>query len=105
MKKFFTSVVLFATAMFAANAQQLQTGDSFEYTNTEGVTKTYKVVGENLVENPNFDSGAEGWDGGDGNPIGGYKLETTGGADGGSFLVPGNGGKGEIGRASCRERV
>ena len=94
MKKFFTSVVLFATAMFAANAQQLQTGDSFEYTNTEGVTKTYKVVGENLVENPNFDSGAEGWDGGDGNPIGGYKLETTGGADGGSFLVPGNGGKG-----------
>ena len=94
MKKFFTSVVLFATAMFAANAQQLQTGDTFEYTNADGVTKKYTVVGENLIENPNFDNGAEGWDGGDGNPISGYKLETSGGADGGSFLVPGNDGKG-----------
>ena len=95
MKKFFTSVVLFATAMFAANAQQLQTGDTFTYTNADGVEKTYKVVGENLVENPDFNSGAEGWVGGDGNAIGGYKLETTGGAcDGGSYLVPGNGGKG-----------
>ena len=95
MKKFFTSVVLFATAMFAANAQQLQTGDTFEYTNSEGVVKTYKVVGENLVENPDFNSGAEGWVGGDGNAIGGYELKTSGGAcDGGSYLVPGNGGKG-----------
>ena len=95
MKKFFASAVLFAAALFTVNAQQLQTGDTFEYTNSEGVVKTYKVVGENLVENPDFNSGAEGWVGGDGNAIGGYKLETTGGAcDGGSYLVPGNGGKG-----------
>ena len=40
MKKFFASAVLFAAALFTANAQQLQTGDTFEYTNSEGVVKT-----------------------------------------------------------------
>lgn len=96
MKKILTSVVLFAAGLFAVNAQQqLQTGDTFEYTNTDGVTKRYTVVGENLITNPTFDAGVDGWDGGDGNPIGGYKLETSGGVgDGGPYLVPGNGGKG-----------
>ena len=44
MKKFFTSVVLFATAMFAANAQQLQTGDTFTFTNADGVEDRKSVV-------------------------------------------------------------
>lgn len=95
MKKFFTSVVLFAAAALTINAQQqLTTGDSFEYTNENGITKTYKVVGENLITNPDFNDGVDGWDGGDGNPISGYSLKTGGVGDGGNYLCPGNDDKG-----------
>ena len=94
MKKFFTSVVLFATALLTANAQQLQTGDSFTYTTADGVEKTYMITGDNLIENPSFDNGATGWTGGDGKALGGYKHEKSGGVDGGAYLIPGNGGKG-----------
>ena len=66
MKKFFTSAVLLAAALFTANAQQLQTGDQFTYTNAEGVEKTYIVTGENLIENPSFDNNTTGWVGGGG---------------------------------------
>ena len=101
MKKFFTSVVLFATAMFAANAQQLQTGDTFTYTNADGVEKTYKVVGENLIENPSFDNGTTGWTGGDGNALGSTTVNYSGGVDGGAYIHPtahnGKGGNGSIG--------
>ena len=96
MKKFFTSVVLFATAMFAANAQQLQTGDTFEFTNTEGVTKTYKVVGENLIENPSFDNGTTGWTGGSGGTLGNTEVNYSGGVDGGAYIRPtSSAGKGD----------
>ena len=103
MKKFFTSVVLFATAMFAANAQQLQTGDTFEFTNTEGVTKTYKVVGENLIENPSFDNGTTGWTGGAGGALGSTEVNYSGGVDGGAYIRPtssaGKGSDNSIGTA------
>ena len=103
MKKFFTSVVLFATAMFAANAQQLQTGDTFTYTNADGVEKTYKVVGENLIENPSFDNGTTGWTGGAGGALGSTEVNYSGGVDGGAYIRPtssaGKGSDSSIGTA------
>ncbi len=97
MKKLLTSVVLFAAGLFAASAQQTQltTGDTFTYTNADGVEKTYKIVGENLVTNPSFDNGAEGWIGGDGKALGSAKIETSGGVDDGFYIIPTtNDGKG-----------
>ena len=88
MKKFFTSVVLLAAALFTANAQQLKTGDSFEFTNADGVTKTYKVVGENLIENPSFDNGTDGWTGGAGGTLGSTEVNYSGGVDGGAYIRP-----------------
>ncbi|MBO5678747.1 MAG: carbohydrate binding domain-containing protein, partial [Bacteroidaceae bacterium] len=96
MKKFFASAVLFAAALFTANAQQLQTGDTFEYTNSEGVVKTYKVVGENLIENPSFDNGTTGWTGGGGGALGNTEVNYSGGVDGGAYIRPtSSSGKGD----------
>lgn len=96
MKKFFTSAVLLAAALFTANAQQLQTGDSFEFTNADGVTKTYKVVGENLIENPSFDNGTDGWTGGGGGTLGSTEVNYSGGVDGGAYIRPtSSSGKGD----------
>ena len=103
MKKFFTSAVLLAAALFTANAQQLQTGDSFEFTNADGVTKTYKVVGENLIENPSFDNGTDGWTGGAGGALGSTEVNYSGGVDGGAYIRPtsssGKGSDSSIGTA------
>ncbi len=102
MKKILTSVVLFAAGLFAASAQQTQltTGDTFTYTNADGVEKQYKVVGENLVTNPSFDNGTEGWTGGDGKALGSARVETSGGIDDGFYIVPttniGKGGNASI---------
>lgn len=96
MKKFFTSVVLFAAAALTINAQQLTTGDSFEYTNTNGVTKTYKVVGENLITNPSFDEGTTGWTGGAGGTLNNTEVNYSGGVDGGAYIRPtSSSGKGD----------
>lgn len=96
MKKFFASAVLFAAALFTANAQQLQTGDTFEYTNSEGVVKTYKVVGENLIENPSFDNGTTGWTGGAGGALSNTEVNYSGGVDGGAYIRPtSSSGKGD----------
>ena len=96
MKKFFTSAVLLAAALFTANAQQLQTGDSFEFTNADGVTKTYKIVGENLIENPSFDNGTDGWTGGGGGALGSTEVNYSGGVDGGAYIRPtSSSGKGD----------
>lgn len=103
MKKFFASAVLFAAALFTANAQQLQTGDTFEFTNAEGVVKTYKVVGENLIENPSFDNGTTGWTGGAGGALGSTEVNYNGGVDGGAYIRPtssaGKGSDSSIGTA------
>jgi hypothetical protein len=88
MKKFFTSAVLLAAALFTANAQQLQTGDTFTYTDIDGVEKTYKVVGENLIENPSFDNGTTGWTGGSGGTLGSTEVNYSGGVDGGAYIRP-----------------
>lgn len=102
MKKILTSVVLFAAGLFAASAQQTQltTGDTFTYTNADGVEKTYKIVGENLITNPSFDNGTEGWTGGDGKALGSAKVETSGGIDDGFYIIPttnvGKGGNASI---------
>ena len=96
MKKILTSVVLFAAGLFAANAQQLQTGDTFTYTNADGVEKTYKVVGENLITNPSFDNGTEGWTGGGGGALGNTEVNNSGGVDGGAYIRPtSSSGKGD----------
>ena len=103
MKKILTSVVLFAAGLFAANAQQLQTGDTFTYTNADGVVKTYTVTGENLIENPSFEANTEGWLGGGGGTLTGVDWQSTGGVDGGAYLRltenAGKGGNGSIGTA------
>ena len=103
MKKILTSVVLFAAGLFVANAQQLKTGDSFTYTNADGIEKTYIVTGENLIENPSFDAGTEGWTGGGGGALGNTELNTTGGVDGGAYIRPtqssGKGDNNSIGTA------
>ena len=108
MKKFFTSAVLLAAALFTANAQQLQTGDQFTYTNAEGVEKTYIVTGENLIENPSFDNNTTGWVGGGGGSLTGVDWHNSGGVDGGAYLRltenAGKGGNGSIGTAWALEK-
>ena len=103
MKKILTSVVLFAAGLFAVNAQQLKTGDTFEYTNADGVLKTYTVVGENLIENPSFDNNTTGWVGGAGGSLTGVDWHSNGGVDDGAYLRltenAGKGGNGSIGTA------
>lgn len=103
MKKIFTSVVLLAAGLFAANAQQLKTGDSFTYTTADGVEKTYTVTGENLIENPSFDNNTEGWLGGGGGTMTGVDWQGSGGVDDGAYLRltenAGKGGNGSIGTA------
>ena len=66
-----------------SSCKQLQTGDHFEF---DG--KGYTIVGENLIENPSFDNGVTGWLGGDGNALGGATWNSTGGADGGAYIIP-----------------
>ena len=91
MKKFFTFALAAVAAMtVSAQQQQLKTGDHFEY-NGNG----YTVVGENLIENPSFDSGLDGWLGGGGGALSSTTLNTSGGIDGGAYIVPtDNAGKG-----------
>jgi len=90
MKKILTSVVLFAAGLFAASAQQTQltTGDTFTYTNADGVEKTYKIVGENLITNPSFDNGTEGWVGGNGGTLTNTEVNYSGGIDDGAYIRP-----------------
>ena len=96
MKKILTSVVLFAAGLFAVNAQQLKTGDTFEYTNADGVVKTYTVVGENLITNPSFDEGTTGWTGGAGGALGNTEVNYSGGVDDGAYIRPtSSSGKGD----------
>ncbi|MBE6291083.1 MAG: hypothetical protein E7091_01505 [Bacteroidales bacterium] len=105
MKKLFTGIMLFAAGLLAANAQQAQlaTGDTFEYTNADGVLKQYKIVGENLIENPSFDNNTTGWVGGGGGNLTGVDWHNSGGIDGGAYLrlteSAGKGGNGSIGTA------
>ena len=91
MKKFFTFALAAVAAMtVTAQQQQLKTGDHFEY-NGNG----YTIVGENLIENPSFDNGLDGWLGGAGGALENTTLNNTGGVDGGAYIVPTqNAGKG-----------
>jgi len=91
MKKFFTfALAALAAITVSAQQQQLKTGDHFEY-NGNG----YTIVGENLIENPSFDNGLDGWLGGAGGALAGTTVNTTGGVDGGAYIVPTtNSGKG-----------
>lgn len=102
LTKIFTFALLGLTAL-AVQAQQYKTGDEFDYTNSEGITKHYKIVGDNLIENPSFDNGVTGWLGGDGNALGSATVKTSGGVDGGAYVVPttntGKGGNASIGTA------
>lgn len=99
MKKLFSLACVALVAMgISAQTEQLKTGDHFEY-NGNG----YTIVGENLIENPSFDNNVTGWLGGDGNPLGGATWNSTGGVDGGAYIIPqdnqGKGGNKSIGTA------
>lgn len=94
IQKRFISALYACLLGITSYAQQYVVGDIFTYTDADGIEKEYMVVDENLVENPDFNDGATDWTGGDGNPIGGYELKTGGAVDGGTYLCPGNGGKG-----------
>ena len=91
MKRIFTLALAAIAALTAsAQLQQLKTGDHFEY-NGNG----YTIVGENLIENPSFDNGLDGWLGGAGGALESTTLNTSGGIDGGAYIVPTqNAGKG-----------
>ena len=89
------TLVVMSLCGFTISAQQLQTGDSFEFTNADGVTKKYVVVGENLITNPSFDNGAVGWTGGVGGALSNVEVYNSGGVDGGAYIRPtANAGKG-----------
>ena len=95
MKKIFT-FALMGLAALAVQAQQYKTGDEFDYTNAEGITKHYKIVGDNLIENPSFDNNTDGWLGGAGGALSSTTWNSTGGVDGGAYIVPtSNSGKGD----------
>ena len=85
------------------NSGQLETGDTFEYTNAEGVVKTYKIIGENLIKNPSFDNGTTGWTGGAGGALSNTEVNYNGGVDGGAYIRPtsssGKGSNNSIGTA------
>lgn len=70
------------------HAQQLTTGDEFTYTDSEGVTRTFVITGENIISNPSFDDGVAGWTGGNGGTIQDAIVHTTGGVDNGAYIVP-----------------
>ena len=82
---------------------QFKKGDTFKYTNSEGVVKTYKIVGENLIENPSFDNGTTGWTGGAGGALSNTEVHYNGGVDGGAYIRPisntGKSNDGSIGTA------
>lgn len=103
MKKILTSVVLFAAGLFAVNAQQLKTGDQFTYVNKDGIEKMYVVTGDNLIENPSFDAGTEGWLGGAGGTLTNTEVNYSGGVDDGAYIRPtsssGKGNDNSIGTA------
>ncbi|MBO4443827.1 MAG: hypothetical protein J5814_03540 [Bacteroidaceae bacterium] len=108
MRKFFTLCAVALTAL-AINAQteQLKTGDHFSYTGSDGVTRGYTIVGDNLIPNPSFDNGVDNWLGGDGNALGSATWNSTGGVDGGAYIIPqtnsGKGGNASIGTAWALE--
>ena len=83
--------------------RQLRTGDTFVYVDEEGVEKTYFVTGGNLIVNPSFDEGTDGWTGGAGGALTGVDWHSTGGVDGGAYIRPteiaGMGSNGSIGTA------
>lgn len=109
MKKIFTLCAIALTALgINAQTEQLKTGDHFDYTGSDGVTRGYTIVGDNLIENPSFDNNVEGWLGGDGNPLGNATWNTSGGVDGGAYIIPttnsGKGGNASIGAAWAIEK-
>ena len=87
----------------ASGAQQLKTGDTFTYTNANGIEKTYIVIGDNLIENPSFDAGTDAWLGGGGGTLANTEVNYEGGVDGGAYIRPtdnvSKGGNGSIGTA------
>ena len=66
-------------------------GQSYTYAIGDKVTSdqgVFKIVSENLITNPSFDNGTEGWTAGDAKPMTGdnFAVQPSGGADGGAYL-------------------
>lgn len=83
-----TLLLLSVLNIIQLHAQQLTTGDEFSYTDSEGVTRTFVITGENIISNPSFDDGVAGWTGGNGGTMQNAIVHPTGGVDNGAYIVP-----------------
>ena len=72
----------------ANNSAQFSIGDIFALTGLDGVERTFKIVGENLISNPDFDKGIMHWTGGAGGALQDTKVYPWGGEDGGAYICP-----------------
>ena len=96
MKKIFSIAAVLAMVFSLSVNAAYKLGDTFYLHG-----RLYEVVGPNLITNPSFDSGVTGWLGGGGGAISPVTINTTGGVDGGAYIVPtasgGNGTNNSIG--------
>ena len=83
--------VIKARTKFINPVIQLKIGSAFEYED-----KWYVIASENLIENPDFNNGLEGWVGGAGGALANTEVESSGGVDNGAYIIPtSNRGKGD----------
>ena len=81
-------LVFCVISVISVSAQQLTKGDVFTYISADGVEKTYIVVSENYIYNPDFEHGTDGWSGGAGGDLIDTKTIKNDGADGGAYICP-----------------
>ena len=74
---------------------EMEVGEIFTYTNSQGVEKRYRVLGTNMIANASFHNGTDGWTGGAGGALTNAGWHAEGGMDGGAYICPtSNTGKG-----------
>ena len=74
---------------------EMEVGEIFTYTNSQGVEKRYRVLGTNMIANASFHNGTDGWTGGAGGALTNTGWHAEGGMDGGAYICPtSNTGKG-----------
>jgi len=83
MKKIFSIAAMLAIVFSMNMNAALKLGDTFMKNG-----RNYEVVGPNLITNPSFDSGVTGWTGAAGGALSPVTINTTGGIDGGAYIIP-----------------
>lgn len=83
MKKIFSITAVLAVLFTLNMNAALNIGDTF----VDG-GRTYEVIGANLISNPSFNNGTTDWTSGANNALTSTTVFTTGGVDGGSYIVP-----------------